>query len=230
MVSREKQLKRLKKDAQRLWSDQQELFGRANGVARDALPHAQYLAKERVVPGARTIYDQRLKSSVGKGAAVGAVAGRYVSSTARDAVLGTIVPAVSSAAAAALTIAEEAGTRISGSADGVARKSKSASKVLDGITAKGNRSKAKAQTKVKLASKAGKVAATIGAAKLAKAKSSKTSKKGLGAGGVLGIILGLLALAGVGYAVWQTLRADDDLWVADDEPETTPNADGPTTA
>src|SRR5437763_273520 len=38
MVSREKQLKRLRKDAQRLWSDQQELLNRANGVARTAWP------------------------------------------------------------------------------------------------------------------------------------------------------------------------------------------------
>ena len=26
------------------------------------------------------------------------------------------------------------------------------------------------------------------------------------------------AAAGVAYAVWQTFRADDELWVADDEP------------
>ena len=40
--------------------------------------------------------------------------------------------------------------------------------------------------------------------------------------------LALLALAGIGYAVWQTLRADDDLWVADDEPELPPTSDTPT--
>jgi hypothetical protein len=26
-----------------------------------------------------------------------------------------------------------------------------------------------------------------------------------------------VAAAGVGYALWQTLRADDELWIADDE-------------
>ncbi len=41
-------------------------------------------------------------------------------------------------------------------------------------------------------------------------------KKGLGAGGVIAIILGVTAAAGVLYAAWQTLRADDELWVADD--------------
>lgn len=41
-------------------------------------------------------------------------------------------------------------------------------------------------------------------------------KKGVNAGGVIAIILGVAAAAGVIYAAWQTLRADDELWVADD--------------
>lgn len=41
-------------------------------------------------------------------------------------------------------------------------------------------------------------------------------KKGIGAGGVFAIVLGSIAAAGVLYAAWQTLRADDELWVADD--------------
>jgi len=41
-------------------------------------------------------------------------------------------------------------------------------------------------------------------------------KKGIGAGGVIAIILGVVAAGGVLYAAWQTLRADDELWVADD--------------
>lgn len=41
-------------------------------------------------------------------------------------------------------------------------------------------------------------------------------KKGIGAGGVFAIVLGALAAVGVLYAAWQTLRADDELWVADD--------------
>jgi hypothetical protein len=41
-------------------------------------------------------------------------------------------------------------------------------------------------------------------------------KKRMGAGGVLAIIFGVAAAAGVLYAAWQTLRADDELWVADD--------------
>ncbi|MGV9194226.1 DNA helicase [Microbacterium sp. MC2] len=41
-------------------------------------------------------------------------------------------------------------------------------------------------------------------------------KKGMGAGGVIALILGAAAAIGVLYAAWQTLRADDELWVADD--------------
>ena len=41
-------------------------------------------------------------------------------------------------------------------------------------------------------------------------------KSGMGAGGVIAIILGLAAALGILYAAWQTLRADDELWVADD--------------
>ena len=41
-------------------------------------------------------------------------------------------------------------------------------------------------------------------------------KTGPNAGGVIAIILGVAAALGILYAAWQTLRADDELWVADD--------------
>ncbi|MEJ1154254.1 MULTISPECIES: DNA helicase [Microbacterium] len=41
-------------------------------------------------------------------------------------------------------------------------------------------------------------------------------KKRMGVGGTIAIILGVTAALGVLYAAWQTLRADDELWVADD--------------
>ena len=49
-------------------------------------------------------------------------------------------------------------------------------------------------------------------------------KKGPGVGTYLAIGAGIIAAAGVAYAVWQTFRADDELWVADDEPEPEPGA------
>lgn len=48
-------------------------------------------------------------------------------------------------------------------------------------------------------------------------------KRGMGAGGVIALILGGIAAVGVLYAAWQTLRADDELWVADD-PLSAPDA------
>jgi hypothetical protein len=39
-----------------------------------------------------------------------------------------------------------------------------------------------------------------------------------GAGSYLLMVVGAVALAGIAYAVWQTLRADEDLWVEDDDP------------
>ena len=43
-------------------------------------------------------------------------------------------------------------------------------------------------------------------------------EKGPGVGTYLAIGAAVVAAAGVAYAVWQTFRADDELWVADDEP------------
>ncbi|GIT78435.1 hypothetical protein LLS1_01040 [Leifsonia sp. LS1] len=43
-------------------------------------------------------------------------------------------------------------------------------------------------------------------------------KSGPGAGTIVAISLGAIAAVGVLYAVWQTFRADDELWVADEEP------------
>ncbi|MCR2783050.1 MULTISPECIES: DNA helicase [unclassified Microbacterium] len=48
-------------------------------------------------------------------------------------------------------------------------------------------------------------------------------KKSVSAGGVIAIILGAAAALGIVYAAWQTLRADDELWVADD-PLSAPDA------
>lgn len=48
-------------------------------------------------------------------------------------------------------------------------------------------------------------------------------KQGPGLGSVIAIVLGAAAAAGVLYAAWQALRADDELWVADD-PLSAPDA------
>jgi hypothetical protein len=46
---------------------------------------------------------------------------------------------------------------------------------------------------------------------------AKTQPKKAPVGGIVAIVFGVVAAVGVGYALWQTLRADDELWIADDE-------------
>jgi hypothetical protein len=62
------------------------------------------------------------------------------------------------------------------------------------------------------------------------AKKPKPAKSGPGAGTVIGLGLGIVAAAGLLYAVWQTFRADDELWVADEEPGTPSSAQETTAA
>lgn len=42
-------------------------------------------------------------------------------------------------------------------------------------------------------------------------------KKSSGIGGTIALIAAAVVAMGVAYAVWQTFRADDELWVAEDE-------------
>lgn len=51
----------------------------------------------------------------------------------------------------------------------------------------------------------------------------KKQKSGSSFGSVVAIVLGAAAAVGVLYAAWQALRADDELWVADD-PLSAPDA------
>ena len=57
------------------------------------------------------------------------------------------------------------------------------------------------------------------AARLAARRRRRRGEEGRGVGTYLAIGAGIVAAAGVAYAVWQTFRADDELWVADDEPD-----------
>jgi hypothetical protein len=68
--------------------------------------------------------------------------------------------------------------------------------------------------------RAGKVGSRLGSTVAATAPRSKSP----GPGRYILIGVGLVAAAGIAYAAWQTLRADDELWVSDEsddgEPET----------
>lgn len=63
---------------------------------------------------------------------------------------------------------------------------------------------------------------TTGTAAATKVGIVKPKKSGPGKYILIGV--GVVALAGIAYAAWQTLRADDDLWIDDDE---SPEVEGP---
>jgi hypothetical protein len=58
---------------------------------------------------------------------------------------------------------------------------------------------------------------------VAKAGKGLQKKSGRSAGANVGIAvvvsLGVVTMVGLGYALWQTFRADDELWIADEDPE-----------
>jgi hypothetical protein len=190
---RKKELRKLRGSAEDLWQDQQGVLDRASGVFKEASRQATLLAQEEVVPRVRTTYDARFKPSVDKGFVVG----RAVASTAREKVVDDIIPAAAAVVGSALSVLE---------------------------LTKDVRSKIGESAGERVAKVSKKVAKTAAAAKIAKALGKHApvaQKTGPGAGTIVLIVVGVLTLAGVAYAAWQTFRADDDLWVADDEPEVT---------
>jgi hypothetical protein len=205
MVSkaRNKELKKLRINAQDLWQDQQALLDRASGVIREARRQANFLTQEEFLPRARDAYAARFAPYVTRSSDMS----RAAAVSATKAYTDTILPAVTSAATAAAALAGTARSALPGmgAAAGTKQTASAAKKATD--TSK----------------QAAKVAAAVAAAKAvskAAPKGKAVAKSGgIGTGGIVGIVVGGVAAAGIGYAVWQTLRADDDLWVADDEPD-----------
>lgn len=64
---RKKELRRLQKDAAELWSSQQDLAGRAAGVAREAGRQLDSLRREQVVPVVQDVYSRRVQPVVNRG-------------------------------------------------------------------------------------------------------------------------------------------------------------------
>lgn len=156
---RRKELKRLRKSAEELWGNQQDLLDNASAVAREASRQLGNLTREEVVPRVRTGYQSYVRPGVDQARAVARGAGDTV-----ERALGTALGSV-------LSIGDLAND---------ARVRRAIARVTPGKVV--------------------------------------VEKKGPGVGTYLAIGAGIVAAAGVAYAVWQTFRADDELWVADDEP------------
>lgn len=169
-----KDLKRLRKSAEAVWSEQQEVLAHAASVLTESKRQATKLAEKEVVPRVKDAYEHRVRPAYEGG--VSFVEGSV--SSARDTVLHKVVPSVAAVAGTAASVFE------------AAKDSKNRAKL-------GEISKARWEELT---------------APLA------PQKKKSGIGTFFLVSAAVVAVAGVGYAVWQTFRADDELWVAEDEP------------
>jgi hypothetical protein len=165
---RQKELNRLRGDAEELWHAQQAVIDRANVVAREAGRQAGNYTREHVAPRVRDGFDNYVRPSVERGASLG----RKAADAAGDMINNNLVPAVGTAIGTVLSVADVA-------------------------------QDARIQAAMK----------RLGV------KKAVAPKKSGGFGKYLAIGAGVVALLGIGYAVWQTFRADDELWVADDDIE-----------
>jgi hypothetical protein len=161
---RKRELKRLRSSAEELWGQQQDILDRANSVAREASRQVNYLAKEEVAPRVREGYEHYVRPGMD-------VTGR-LAHTAKDRLVGDVIPAVGSAIGTAMSVVDHARD---------------------------------ARVRAVLSAHAPK-------------KLTRAAKSGPSTGAYVAVGLGIVAAAGLLYAVWQTFRADDELWVADEEP------------
>ena len=165
---RQRELDRLKRQAEDLMHEQRAVLEQASRVVRAAGHQASNIAREEVAPRVKDAYEDRVRPAV-----------RTAARRSRDRFIDDVVPAVTSALGSAIAIIESV--------------------------------KGPAQHAIDDAShSARRVGARVGIVE--EPKSSGPAKY---------IVLGVafVALAGVAYAAWQTLRADDSLWI-EDEPET----------
>lgn len=169
---RRKELIRLRKSADELWSHQQEVLDRANEIAHEVARQAGVLTREEVVPRVRESYEHYVRPGVN--------ATQDVADGVRRRLVEDVLPGIGTGLGTAIGSVMSVGD--------VARDAR--------VRAALNR--------------------------LRFQKPAIVEKQGLGAGTYIAIGVGLAAAAGVAYAIWQTFRADDELWVADDEAERTP--------
>lgn len=166
---RQRELNRLRREAENLLADQREVLEHASKVVRTAGRQAANYAREEVGPRVRDTYEDRVRPVFRHGVE----GARSAANSGREKVADDIIPALTSALGVAIAALES-----------------------------------------------GKKRAQLAASKTGLVEPPKSSS-----GPAKYIVLGvaIVAVAGVAFAAWQTLRADDSLWVEDEpEPEDEP--------
>jgi hypothetical protein len=171
---RQRELKKLRRQAGDVWDEQREVLERASSILRDASRQAASVAREDVAPRVRETYEKRIVPGVEAG--VGSV--RHAASATRDRFVDDVMPAVSGAIGSAIAVLDVA-------------RDKRIRDAIRQVSASGR----------ELATRAGQKVGII------------EVKPKPGPGRYILIGLGVVATAAIAYAAWQTLRADDDLWV-----------------
>lgn len=191
-----REINKLKDQASDLWDDQKDVLDRANRIVRDASRHAGNYTREELAPRARETFDSKVKPAVASGLSSAGSAASSAAHAARSRFQGDVMPAASSALGSALALLEV--TKDPQFRDALKRVTAAGSSVTDQAT--------------KVYGKAGKA--------LNKATGKQVvpvAKQSSGVGRYILIGVGIAAAIGIAYAAWQTLRADDDLWIDDDE-------------
>ncbi len=149
MGKRQRELTKLKVQAEELWEDQKDLLENAGHVIKEAGKQAVVFAKDEVTPRVRGSID------------TGFTAAKSAASSTGEKIKDDVFPVIAGSLAAAGAATHKVGEKV-------------------GLV--------------------------------------KPPKPSGGVGKYILIALGVVALAGVAYAIWQTLRADDDLWVEEEDP------------
>ena len=101
---RQRELKKLRRQAGDVWDEQREVLERAASILRDASRHAASVAREDVAPRVRETYEKRIVPGVEAG--VGSV--RHAASATRDRFVDDVMPAVSGAIGSAIAVLDVA--------------------------------------------------------------------------------------------------------------------------
>lgn len=158
---RQRELRRLQREAEHLWDEQRAALEHATAVLKDARRQAGNYAREEIGP--------RVSGGLGSAGSAASSAAR----TARDKFGDEVLPRISATIGSALAATEAA-------------------------------KDARVREIARRVSTAGQRVGLI-----------EPPRKASGPGTYILIGLGVVAVAGIAYAAWQTLRADDDLWIED---------------